>query len=160
MSSILKIKKPSQHTLKWAEKEAAEAGYDVLTVKRTKSFSSLGKYIEQDAIKSLAPAILVHAMHVLKDSIDYCTTALSQKEVELTPAESEKILGRLSNLVAQQISLAEKMQSAAVLAGKTSPKQLALRPSFSPHATVTPVNVNIGIKSDGNIRVQDASEGS
>lgn len=147
-------------SFKAAQEAAIAAGYDLMDVKAVDAVGELGKYFEQDTIKTLAPAILIRTMQELKKSIEDADKLLELPSTEVDAELRERILRRKINLFGQQIANAKALQEAAVLIGKTAPQPKILNPSFGPREQVfpqKPVTVNIGIQSNGQVKVDGAA---
>lgn len=139
-----------------ASKAAEEAGYACVSLKAVDSTAILGEYFEQGAIKTLAPAILVRTMEEIKVLITECNRILELPDSELKPESRERFFKRQTDLIDRQLKLAQSLQEAAVLIGKTAPQEKMLNPSFAPREQVVPqrpVQVNIGIQSNGDVKV-------
>ena len=147
-------------SFKAARSAAIAAGYDLMDVKAIDAVGQLGKYFEQDTIKTLAPAILIRTMQELKKGIDDADKLLALPMEEVDVELRERILQRKISLIGQQIANAKALQEAAVLIGKTAPQPKFLNPSFAPREQVVPqkpVTVNIGIQSNGQVKVDGAA---
>ncbi len=157
MEQALQKRKPSRAvkkiSVRQALKFAEESGYTLIKIKASHAAASLGIYIEQEILKTLAPTVLLSTMEDLKLAIANCHALLALPNDEITVDEKDKILNKQINLIREQIALAKALQEAAVLIGKTAPTPKVLNPSFGPREQVRPVNVNIGIQSSGDISV-------
>lgn len=147
-------------TYNQAQKAIADAGFVSIELKEITAAAIFGKYVEQDIIHTVAPSILIRTMQTLKKAIEDNEALLKLSSTELEMELREKIIQRQVQLIAQQINLAEKIQSAAVLVGKTAPQAKTLNPSFGAREQVvpqSPVQVNIGIQSNGDVSVDGAA---
>lgn len=147
-------------SFKDAQEAAIAAGYDLMDVKAIDAVGELGRYFEQETIKTLAPAILIRTMQDLKKGIEDTDKLLELPSTEVNAELRERILQRKISLIGQQITNAKALQEAAVLIGKTAPQPKILNPSFGPREQVVPqkpVTVNIGIQSNGQVKVDGAA---
>ena len=84
MVNMLKAPPDKRITLKAAIKAMEDIGCAPLPVKKIELTAYLGKFFEQDAIKTLASAILVRTMEEIREGIANCDKVLNLDGDELT----------------------------------------------------------------------------
>jgi len=153
MANLIKSRPEKKITTEDAIRAMEQIGCAPLPVKNIELTAYLGKFFEQDAIKTLSSAILVRTMEEIRAGIVNCDKMLALDHETLPPEERDSVHKRKIDYINQQLALAKAIQEAAILAGKTVTPQRALTPSFAPGEQVKPVQVNIGIRSEGNVKV-------
>lgn len=141
-------------TIFHALRAAGMAGFDSTDIREINAAGYIGKYFEQEVIKTIASSVMMRTMQQLKDEIERCSRTLALPIEQLSHKEREIIRRQHLQYLEQQISLTREIQKAAALSCKTSlPPPKPVNPSFGAHERVTP-QVNIGIKTDtGNVTI-------